>query len=43
MTLIQITISLASITVLTRKKCLFAIAAVSAAGGLVMWGFAFAA
>lgn len=42
MTLIQIAISLASITVLTRKKWLFAIAAVSAAGGLVMWGLALA-
>ncbi len=40
MTLIQIAISLASITVLTRKKWLFAVAAVSAAGGMVMWGFA---
>lgn len=41
MTLIQIAISLASITVLTRKKWLFAIAGVSAAGGLVMWSLAF--
>ena len=41
MTLIQIAISLASITVLTRKKWLFALAGVSAAGGLVMWGLAF--
>ena len=40
MTLIQIAISLASITVLTRKKWLFAVAAMAAAGGLVMWGFA---
>ena len=40
MTLIQIAISLASITVLTRKKWLFAVAGVAAAGGLVMWGFA---
>jgi hypothetical protein len=39
MTLIQIAISLASITVLTRKKWLFAVAAVAAAGGLAMWGF----
>ena len=38
MTLIQIAISLASITVLTRKKWLFVVAAVAAAGGLVMWG-----
>ena len=43
MTLIQIAISLASITMLTRKKWLFAVAAVSAAGGLAMWGFALAA
>ncbi len=43
MTLIQIAISLASITVLTRKKWLFGIAAVSAAGGLAMWGLALAA
>ena len=43
MTLIQIAISLASITVLTRKKWLFALAGVSAAGGLVMWGLALAA
>ncbi len=38
MTLIQIAISLASITVLTRKRWLFAVAGVSAAGGLIMWG-----
>ena len=37
MTLIQIAISLASITVLTRKKWLFAVAALAAAGGLAMW------
>lgn len=43
MTLIQIAISLASITVLTRKKWLFAIAGVSALGGLVMWGMAYVA
>lgn len=43
MTLIQIAISLASITVLTRKKWLFAIAGVAAAGGLAMWGLALAA
>lgn len=42
MTLIQIAIALASITVLTRKW-LFALAAAAAAGGLVMWGFALAA
>jgi len=41
MTLIQIAISLASITVLTRKKWLFGMAAVAAAGGLVMWALAF--
>lgn len=40
MTLIQIAISLASITVLTRKKWLFVVAAVAAAGGGVMWGWA---
>ena len=40
MTLIQIAISLASITVLTRKKWLFAVAAVAAAGGLALWSFA---
>ena len=43
MTLIQIAISMASITVLTRKKWLFAVAGVSAAGGLIMWGLALAA
>jgi Domain of unknown function (DUF4337) len=37
MTLIQIAISLASITVLTRKKWLFAVAAVSAIGGIFLW------
>ncbi len=40
MTLIQIAISLASITVLTRKKWLFAVAAVAAAGGVFMWASA---
>jgi hypothetical protein len=40
MTMIQIAISLASITVLTRKKWLFAVAGVAAVGGLAMWGFA---
>ena len=40
MTLIQIAISLASITVLTRKRWLFAVAGVSAVGGLIMWGLA---
>ena len=43
MTLIQIAISLASITVLTKKKWLFAVAGASAAGGLIMWGLALAA
>ena len=40
MTLIQIAISLASITVLTRKRWLFAVAGISAVGGLIMWGLA---
>ncbi len=40
MTLIQIAISLASITVLTRKKWLFAVAGAAAAGGVAMWIFA---
>ena len=40
MTLIQIAISLASITVLTQKKWLFAIAALAATGGIIMWGSA---
>ena len=40
MTLIQIAISLASITVLTRKKWLFAVAGLAAAGGIAMWIFA---
>jgi hypothetical protein len=43
MTLIQIAISLASITVLTRKKWLFSLAGVAAAGGLIMWLSALAA
>ena len=43
MTLIQIAISLASITVLTRKKWLFVVAAVAAVGGISMWGFALSA
>ncbi|MEO7623723.1 MAG: DUF4337 domain-containing protein [Gallionella sp.] len=37
MTMIQIAISLASITVLTRKKWLFLVAGAAAAGGLAMW------
>ena len=41
MTLIQIAISLASITVLTRKKWLFVLAAASASGGLVLCVMAF--
>jgi hypothetical protein len=40
MTLIQIAISLASITVLTRKKWLFAIAGAAAAGGVIFAGMA---
>ena len=40
MTLIQIAISLSSITVLTRKRWLFAVAGISAVGGLIMWGLA---
>jgi len=40
MTLIQIAISLASITVLTRKKWLFSIAGVAAAGGIALWAVA---
>jgi outer membrane PBP1 activator LpoA protein len=41
MTLIQIAISLASITVLTRKKWLFLVAGIAAAGGVIMWASAF--
>lgn len=37
MTLIQIAISLASITVLTRKKWLFTMAAIAALGGIILW------
>lgn len=37
MTLIQIAISLASITVLTRKRWLFAGAGVAAVGGVILW------
>jgi len=40
MTLTQIAISLASITALTRKKWLFGVAAISAAGGVALWVFA---
>jgi hypothetical protein len=40
MTLIQIAISLASITVLTGKKWLFYVAAAAAAGGVALWGVA---
>ncbi len=40
MTLIQIAISLASITVLTRARWLFALGAVAAAGGLGLWALA---
>ncbi|MHB1099741.1 MAG: DUF4337 domain-containing protein [Burkholderiales bacterium] len=42
MTLIQIAISLASITALTRKKWLFVVAIISALGGTVMWATALA-
>lgn len=41
MTLIQIAISLASITVLTRKKWLFVLAGISATGGLILCATAF--
>lgn len=37
MTLIQIAISLASITILTRKKWLFALAIGAAVGGIILW------
>ena len=40
-TLIQIAISAASITALTRKKWLFGLALLSAAGGVLMWILAF--
>ena len=43
MTLIQIAISLASITVLTRKRWLFALAGLCAAGGVVLAGLGFLA
>jgi hypothetical protein len=42
MTLIQIAISLASITVLTRRRWLFVLAAVAAAGGGALWLLALA-
>ncbi len=42
MTLIQIAISAASITALTRRRWLFALAATSAAAGIVLWILAFA-
>lgn len=41
MTLIQIAISLASITVLTRKKWLFGVAGVAAAGGVLLASLSF--
>ncbi len=41
MTLIQIAISAASITALTRKRWLFGLALASAAGGILMWILAF--
>ncbi|HUW50244.1 MAG TPA: DUF4337 domain-containing protein [Sulfuricella sp.] len=43
MTLIQIAIALASMTVLTRKKWLFAVAAVAATGGCALWALAWLA
>jgi hypothetical protein len=43
MTLIQIAISLASITALTRKKWLFVVAGASAVGSLVLWSMSFMA
>lgn len=43
MTLVQIAISLASITALTRKRWLFVIASVAAAGGVALWGWSFMA
>ena len=42
MTLIQISISLASITALTRKKWLFIMAVISALGGATLWASTFA-
>lgn len=41
MTLIQIAISLASITALTRKRWLFSLALIAASGGMALWGMAF--
>lgn len=41
MTLIQIAISLASVTALTRKKWLFVVASVSATGALILFGVSF--
>jgi hypothetical protein len=41
MTLIQISISLASITALTRRRWLFVVAGVSAAASVVLWGLSF--
>lgn len=37
MTFVQIAISLASVTVLTRARWLFALAGLSAAGGILLW------
>lgn len=42
MTLMQIAISLASITALTRRRWLFSLALVAAAGGLGLWAMSFA-
>ncbi len=41
MTLTQIAISLASITALTRKRWLFSLAGLAAAGGIFLWAAAF--
>lgn len=41
MTFIQIAIALASVTVLTRKKWLFSLAGISAAGGVALWVVSF--
>jgi len=41
MTLIQIAISLASITALTRKRWLLYVAGISASGSLLLWGMSY--
>ena len=43
MTLVQIAIALASITVLTKKRWLLALAGAAAAGGMALWVLAYAA